>query len=121
MVDDRRLFEKLCLEGFQAGLSWLTILRKREGFRRAFAGFDPAAVAGFGPTTWTGCWPTRPSSATGARSRPPSPTPGRRSRSRTREGSLAALVWRFEPAAGPPPTTLADLPATTPESVALSR
>ena len=47
-VDDRRLFEKLCLEGFQSGLSWLTILRKRENFRRAFAGFDPAAVARFG-------------------------------------------------------------------------
>jgi DNA-3-methyladenine glycosylase I len=49
MRDDHRLFEKLCLEGFQAGLSWLTILRKRENFRRAFAGFDPAAVAAFGP------------------------------------------------------------------------
>ena len=48
VVDDRRLFEKLCLEGFQAGLSWLTILRKREAFRRAFAGFDPAVVARFG-------------------------------------------------------------------------
>jgi DNA-3-methyladenine glycosylase I len=46
--DDRRLFEKLCLEGFQAGLSWLTILRKREAFRTAFAGFDPGAVARFG-------------------------------------------------------------------------
>ena len=43
--DDRRLFEKICLEGFQAGLSWLTILRKRENFRRAFAGFDFARVA----------------------------------------------------------------------------
>jgi DNA-3-methyladenine glycosylase I len=49
VTDDRRLFEKLCLEGFQAGLSWLTILRKREGFRRAFADFDFAEVAGFGP------------------------------------------------------------------------
>ena len=48
VTDDRRLFEKLCLEGFQAGLSWLTILRKREGFRRAFAGFDLAEVARFG-------------------------------------------------------------------------
>jgi DNA-3-methyladenine glycosylase I len=48
VVDDRRLFEKLCLEGFQAGLSWLTILRKREAFRAGFANFDPAAVARFG-------------------------------------------------------------------------
>jgi DNA-3-methyladenine glycosylase I len=46
--DDRRLFEKLCLEGFQSGLSWLTILRKREAFRRAFANFEPAQVARFG-------------------------------------------------------------------------
>ena len=48
MGDDARLFEKICLEGFQAGLSWLTILRKRERFRRAFAGFDFRAVARFG-------------------------------------------------------------------------
>lgn len=45
--DDKRIFEKLCLEGFQSGLSWLTILRKREGFRTAFASFDPVVVAGF--------------------------------------------------------------------------
>src|SRR6188472_2345973 len=48
VVDDTRLYEKLCLEGFQSGLSWLTILRKREGFRAAFAGFDPQRVAAFG-------------------------------------------------------------------------
>jgi DNA-3-methyladenine glycosylase I len=47
--DDRRLFEMLILEGAQAGLSWLTVLRRREGYRRAFAGFDPALVARFGP------------------------------------------------------------------------
>jgi len=47
IVDDHRLLEKLCLEGFQSGLSWLTILRKRENFRLAFAGFDPLAVARF--------------------------------------------------------------------------
>jgi DNA-3-methyladenine glycosylase I len=49
VTDDRRLFEKICLEGFQSGLSWLTILRKREAFRRGFAGFDFAEVARFGP------------------------------------------------------------------------
>lgn len=48
VADDRRLFEKICLEGFQSGLSWITILRKRENFRRAFAGFDPESVARFG-------------------------------------------------------------------------
>src|SRR5215213_10779014 len=47
VVDDRRLFEKICLEGFQSGLSWLTILRKRENFRKAFAGFDFEKVARF--------------------------------------------------------------------------
>ena len=45
VVDDHRLFEKICLEGFQSGLSWITILRKRENFRKAFKGFDPAVVA----------------------------------------------------------------------------
>ena len=49
VVDDTRLFEKLCLEGFQSGLSWLTILRKRDNFRAAFDGFDPTAVAAYGP------------------------------------------------------------------------
>lgn len=49
VADDRRLFEKICLEGFQAGLSWLTILRKRENFRKAFRGFTLEEVAGFGP------------------------------------------------------------------------
>lgn len=48
VADDRRLFEKICLEGFQSGLSWLTILRKRENFRAAFAGFEAAAMADFG-------------------------------------------------------------------------
>jgi DNA-3-methyladenine glycosylase I len=47
--DDRALFEKLILDGFQAGLSWITILRKRDNFRRAFAGFEPAVIATFGP------------------------------------------------------------------------
>src|SRR3954469_9753020 len=48
VTDDRRLFEKLCLEGFQSGLSWITILRKREAFRAAFANFEVEAVARFG-------------------------------------------------------------------------
>ena len=47
VADDTRLFEKICLEGFQSGLSWLTILRKRENFRRAFRDFDPERVARF--------------------------------------------------------------------------
>ena len=68
VTDDRRLFEKLCLEGFQSGLSWLTILRKRENFRAAFAGFAIAEVAAFDLPTWSVFWGTPASCATGARS-----------------------------------------------------
>src|SRR5437879_13591203 len=57
--DGRALWEKLMLDGFQAGLSWLTILRKREAFRQAFKGFDPAVVAPFGAAP-VGCRPSRP-------------------------------------------------------------
>ena len=57
MVDDRRIYEKLCLEGFQSGLSWLTILRKRESFRRAFADFDIEAVGA--STSWSTRRPCR--------------------------------------------------------------
>jgi len=53
VVDDRALFEKLVLDGFQAGLSWITILRRREGFRRAFVGFDPERIARFGASDRT--------------------------------------------------------------------
>ncbi len=63
--DDTRLFEKICLEGFQSGLSWLTILRKRDNFRAAFAGFDVEAVASFGDADVE-------AAAAGRRYRPPS-------------------------------------------------
>ena len=70
MADDVRLFEKLSLEGFQAGLSWLTILRKRDAFRPRFAGFDLQRVAGFGEADVTRLLARCPrSSATAARSR----------------------------------------------------
>jgi DNA-3-methyladenine glycosylase I len=72
VTDDIRLFEKICLEGFQSGLSWLTILRKRENFRAAFAGFDFHKVARFDEPTSSGWWPTRASSVTAARSSRPS-------------------------------------------------
>ena len=115
--DDTRLFEKLCLEGFQSGLSWLTILRKREAFRRAFAGFDSDAVARFGASaTSSGCSPTPASSATAARSSPSSTTPGAALDLRDEAGSLAAHVWSFEPAPrGPPaPAQLGRAPAPWP-------
>ncbi|MEA2902310.1 MAG: DNA-3-methyladenine glycosylase [Actinomycetota bacterium] len=121
MVDDVRIYEKLCLEGFQAGLSWLTILRKREGFRRAFAGFEPATVAGFGPDDVARLL----GDAAIVRHRGKIEATIANARAtldvQRQNGSLAALVWRFEPPPGPPPATMADLPASTPESVDLSR
>jgi 3-methyladenine DNA glycosylase len=122
VVDDVRLYEKLCLEGFQSGLSWLTILRKREGFRAAFDGFRPEAVAGFGPgdverlLTDAGIVRHRGKiEAAVANARATLAVQERR-------GSLAALVWSFEPSRRRPvPRRLGDLPATTAESTALSK
>ncbi|MEX1181026.1 MAG: DNA-3-methyladenine glycosylase I [Cucumibacter sp.] len=94
---DHRLFEKLCLEGFQAGLSWLTILRKRDNFRSAFAGFDPAKVARFGKRDVA-----RLLADAGIVRHRGKIEAAINNASRTLEaidefGSLAALVWQFEP------------------------
>ncbi len=123
--DDARLLEKICLEGFQAGLSWLTILRKRDAFRRAFAGFDLEKVARFGPRDVRrlladpGIVRHRGKIESTIRN-------ARRACDLVDEvGSLAAHVWRFEPAAASRPrkVTWAALRtlAATPESIALSR
>ena len=69
--DDRHLFEMLILEGAQAGLSWTTILRKREGYREAFDDFDVDRVARYTPARTSGCWRTRRSCATAPRWRRP--------------------------------------------------
>lgn len=69
VTDDIRLFEKLCLESFQSGLSWRTILAKRENFRAAFAGFDFRKMARFAKPISPGCWRMRGSCAIAARSR----------------------------------------------------
>ncbi|HSK24888.1 MAG TPA: DNA-3-methyladenine glycosylase I [Egicoccus sp.] len=119
--DDRRLFEKLCLEGFQAGLSWLTILRKRDRFREVFAGFDPDVVAGFGPDDVA-----RLMSDTGiVRNRAKIEATITNARAYLdlvdAEGSLDAYVWRYAPATRPVPRTVGDIPATSPESVAMSK
>jgi DNA-3-methyladenine glycosylase I len=118
--DDERIFEKLCLEGFQGGLSWLTILRKREGFRAAFARFDPAAVAGFEEDDIERL--LRDASIVRNRAKITATIENARAMLRLREQglSLAALVWQHEPAAGPPPRETAELPAATPDSKALS-
>ncbi|WP_188584373.1 DNA-3-methyladenine glycosylase I [Egicoccus halophilus] len=119
--DDVRLFEKLCLEGFQAGLSWLTILRKRPRFREVFAGFDPAAVAALGADdvdrllTDPGIVRNRAKvEATVANARAYHDLVAR-------EGSLDAYVWRFAPVAPPVPRTRQDVRASSPESAAMSR
>jgi DNA-3-methyladenine glycosylase I len=125
VLDDTLLFEKLCLEGFQAGLSWLTILRKRENFRRAFARFDRERVARFGPRDVArllgdaGIVRHRGKiEATIANARAACAVA-------EAEGSLAALAWRFEPPPASRPRRLTGAVlarrAETPESVALSK
>jgi DNA-3-methyladenine glycosylase I len=118
--DDERIFEKLCLEGFQGGLSWLTILRKREGFRAAFARFDPRAVAGFEEDDIERL--LRDASIVRNRAKITATIENARAMVRLAgEGlSLAALVWQHEPAASAPPKQMADVPAITPASKALS-
>jgi DNA-3-methyladenine glycosylase I len=123
--DDVRLFEKLCLEGFQSGLSWLTILRKREAFREAFAGFDFTKVARFGARDVTrllgdaGIVRHRgkiESTINNAR---------RAIEMAAHEGSLADYVWRFQPAPGSRPRKITRAAlmemSTSPESHALSK
>ncbi len=105
VVDDHRLFEKVCLEGFQSGLSWLTILRKREGFRGAFGGFDPAKVARMGERDVTRLL----GDAGIVRHRGKIESTinnARRALALIEEhGSLAAFFWRFEPPAAERPRT----------------
>jgi DNA-3-methyladenine glycosylase I len=118
---DQAIYERLCLEAFQSGLSWLTILRKRENFRAAFAGFDPAAVAGFGDDDVrrlladSGIIRNRAKiNATIANARAALDLPG----------GLSDLVWKFagEPEGPlPAPETTADVPSQTPASKALSK
>ena len=123
--DDRRLFEKICLEGFQAGLSWLTILNKREAFRAGFANFEYDAVADFteadqkrllldaGIVRHSGKIASTINNA-------------KRAQELRREfGSLAAYFWRYEPEAGTRPSqitrqTLSGV-TTSPESIAMSK
>lgn len=123
--DDRRLFEKLCLEGFQAGLSWLTILNKRSAFRHAFAEFDIDALACFSDTDVqrllgdTGIVRHKGKIASVINN-------AHRAIELRREfGSLAAYLWRFEPdTAGRPERMTHDAAkalATSPESLALSK
>lgn len=123
VVDDVRLYEKLSLEGFQSGLSWLTILRKREGFRAAFAGFDPEVVAGFGERDVQRL--LGDAAIVRHRGKIEATIANARATLAAQEahGSLAALVWSFEPRrrGRPVPERLGDLTPTTPESTALAK
>jgi DNA-3-methyladenine glycosylase I len=123
--DDRRLFEKLCLEGFQAGLSWLTILNKREAFRRAFANFEAERVARFAARDVTRLLDD--AGIVRHRGKIESTINNARRVLALRDecGSLAAYAWRFEPQARSRPKrmTLAALLKLGPsaEAVAMSK
>ncbi len=120
---ERPLFERLTLEAFQSGLSWITVLRKRENFRRAFAGFDPHLVARFGPDDRTRLL----SDAGLIRNRAKIDATVRNAAAvlRLREsinGGLDALIWSFAPdSAAPAPLRVTDIPAKTAQSAALAK
>lgn len=103
VTDDVRLFEKLSLEGFQAGLSWLTILRKREAFRRAFAGFDYRVVARFGPRDVERLLVDASIVRHRGKIESTINNAARMLELVESEGSLASFVWRFEPPAAARP------------------
>jgi DNA-3-methyladenine glycosylase I len=118
--DDSRVYEKLCLEGFQAGLSWLTILRKRDGFRRAFASFDPIVVAAFGDADVDRLLADAGIVRHRAKILATINNAQATARLRDQGVSLAALVWKHEPSASRPPRNMGDVPSSTPESKSLS-
>jgi DNA-3-methyladenine glycosylase I len=122
VADDVRLFEKLSLEGFQAGLSWLTILRKREDFRRAFAGFDFNVVARFDQGDVARLLNDASIIRHRGKIEAVINNAGRAVELIGSEGSLAAYVWRFEPAARQRRAPIrGEVPAQTPESVAMAK
>jgi DNA-3-methyladenine glycosylase I len=111
------LFERMSLEAFQSGLSWLIILRKRENFRKAFKGFNPEKVARFSDKDVT-----RLLSDEGiVRNRAKIDATIANARAVAEVGDLSELLWSFAPAHRPRPKTLSDVPATTPESTAMAR
>ena len=114
--DSRALYEKMCLEAFQSGLSWLTILRKREGFRAAFAGFEIERVAAFGDEDVARLM----ADAGIVRNRAKIEAAIANARAAS-DLDLAALLWSFAPEPRPRPRTAADIPASTPESAAMAK
>ena len=116
MRGDDALFERITLEAFQSGLSWITILRKREAFREAFAGFSIERVAEFGDEDVARLL----ADARIVRNRAKIEAAIANARA-ARGIGLSDLVWSFAPSPAPAPRTPADVPATTPESVALAK
>jgi DNA-3-methyladenine glycosylase I len=116
---DDALFERLCLEAFQSGLSWITILRKRPAFRAAFAGFAIDAVAEFTPDDEARLM----TDASIVRNRAKISASIRNARAAQQQPEgLSELLWSFAPTDGRPrPVTLGDVPATSPESVAMAK
>jgi DNA-3-methyladenine glycosylase I len=115
--DDIGIFERLCLEGFQSGLSWLTILRKRQNFRAAFCGFDPALVARFGDDDVERLLADK--GIVRNRAKIEATISNARAVLGLPDG-LASLVWSFAGTAAPAPRTTGEVPPWTPESKALS-
>jgi DNA-3-methyladenine glycosylase I len=125
VVDDQRLFEKICLEGFQSGLSWLTILKKRDNFRAAFDGFDFEKVARYQPRRVTRLMGDAGIVRHRGKIESTINNAGRAVELVSQFGSLAEYFWRFEPSPAERPrkltyTALSQL-AKTPRSVELSR
>jgi DNA-3-methyladenine glycosylase I len=121
VISDTRLFEKVCLEGFQSGLAWITILRKRENFRKAFAGFDIDTVAKMGDADIermlgdAGIVRHRGKIASTINN-------AKRAQELQKEfGSLAAYFWSFEPAPVKGPIVAGQIPAHTDVSKAISK
>lgn len=119
VADDRRLFEKICLEGFQAGLSWRTILDKRESFRAAFAGFDPAVVATFDESDVERLLGDAAIVRHRGKIEATIANAARALEIIEAEGSLAAFVWRFEP--DPAEIGAPQSVTTSPTATALSK
>jgi DNA-3-methyladenine glycosylase I len=121
VLDERGLYERLCLEGFQAGLSWITILRKREAFRTAFAGFRIDEVARFGARDVKRLMAD--AGIVRNRLKIEASIENARAAAKVRDelGSLAALLEPYRERRRAAPRTLADLPAITPTSAALSK
>ena len=115
---DTPLFERLSLEAFQSGLSWLVILRKRPGFRSAFAGFDPAAVAAFGADDVARLLADAGIVRNRAKIEAAIHNAGR---VLALDRSLDEVLWSFAPATHARPATLADVPGISPESTAMAR